>query len=375
MIADLDSAAGYGDWLSASIRLRTVAGTESYAPDIELDRGLLSLEYGPVAFAVGRDAIALGVSARTALAWGANSAPVDHIRFITSRPLAITESLHLSGQYVLARLRAPQHFPGNLASIVRGQLDIAQNIELATFELVQLGGDGAPSLGLVDFILEHVRRRDATAGATDSSNRRFGFDIAGRIAALSGLRLYYSLVFEDIRRARLIDAVRYDADHLLGLELAAIGPGRRHGITVEWHQTGIRSQEHKPRTTGFTNRGFVVGAPLGPDAESLYVGARVAWDSLTLYPWFELARVSSDTYELIVDGPINRTSRGEDEGRYRVGTRARMHLRENLWLEGEAMFEHVDDFGFESGLSRKNAGVTASIVWYPDGPLGRLELN
>src|SRR5690606_12888303 len=162
--------------------------------------------------------------------WGANSAPVDHIRFITSRPLAITESLHLSGQYVLARLRAPQHFPGNLASIVRGQLDIAQNIELATFEIVQLGGDGAPSLGLVDFIHERGRRRDATAGATDSSNRRFGFDIAGRIAALSGLRLYYSLVFEDIRRARLIDAVRYDADHLLGLEFAAIGPGRRHGI-------------------------------------------------------------------------------------------------------------------------------------------------
>src|SRR5262249_25208334 len=136
-----------------------------------------------------------------------------------------------------------------------------------------------------------------------------------------------------------------------------------------------RSQEHVPRVTGFTNAGYVVGAPLGPDAQSFYIGGRIAFASFALYPWLELARLSSDTYEFIIDGPITRTSVGEDEGRYPVGTRARVSLRTNLWLEAEALFEHVDDFAFRSGDTRNHGGASASIVWYPDAPIGRLKLN
>jgi hypothetical protein len=241
-------------------------------------------------------------------------------------------------------------------------------------QLLQLGGDGAPHLGVWDFLAEHVHRGDSSASASDTSNRRFGGNVTVRVPSLEHARVYYEIMFEDIRRAYLLDAIHYDADHLVGIELP-LGPGARHALTVEWHQTGVRSQEHTPRTTGFTNAAFVVGAPLGPDAESFYLGARLSFDRFALSPWLELARLSSDSYEFIVNGPINRISSGEDEARYRLGTRVLVPLHDGLWLDGDAAFERVDDFAFEAGAGRNNVGLTASIIWYPSGPLGRLSLN
>jgi hypothetical protein len=369
---DVEAAAGFGRWVSATLRLRGEAGTADRGADVAIEHAYMSGEIGPFAAEVGRDSFALGPRARTQLAWGTHAAPLDHVRVSTAYPWRVADALQLNGQYIFGRLRAPQRFPGNLVSIIRGQADLARSVELGVIQMLQLGGEGAPSLSVGDFLLEHVRRRDITAGSTDSSNRRFGLDVSTRIPALEGLRLYYVLMFEDIRRARWMDAVRYDADHLVGLELAAFGPGRRHGVTIEWHQTGVRSQEHGPRSTGFTNAGRVVGSPLGPDAHSFYVGGRVSLEALTVYPWFELAQLGSDTYQFVEYGPILRTAHGEDEGRYRMGVRARAPVRGDLWLEGEAFFEHINDFGFQSRTQRNNAGVSATMIWYPAAVLGTI---
>src|SRR5262245_31285878 len=66
---ELDSSAGYGTWLSGSLRLRTETGTDAYATDVELDRAHLDAELGPLAVELGRDAFVLGPSARTSMAW------------------------------------------------------------------------------------------------------------------------------------------------------------------------------------------------------------------------------------------------------------------------------------------------------------------
>lgn len=372
---ELETSAGYGWLLSGTLGIESVLGTEAYEPNVNLVRALVVVESDTVTFAIGRDAFVLGPSAHTALAWGLHTPPLDQARITTSRPLHISSAVRVSGQYIVGRLRAPQTYPGNLVSLTRAQLDLGDDLSLGAHQMLQLGGEGAPSIGVIDFLLEHVRRRDSTASNSDSSNRRFGVDINARVRELKGLRLYYALMFEDIRRARAIDAIRYDADHLVGAELAALGPQGRHGLTLEWHMTGVRSQEHSPRTTGFTNADRVVGAPLGPDAESVFAGARLAFGALTLYPWLELAQLSSDSYEFIAYGPINRVEIGEDETRYRAGARIRVALNRDLHLEAEAVVEHIDDFAFEAGVTRTSAGITTSIIWYPRRPVGRIELN
>lgn len=368
IFTELDSNAGYGDWVSASVRLRAQAG-ESIENELALDRLYLNSELGPIAVEVGRDVVAFGPSSRTQLGWGDNAPPITHARISTSEPFRLTDNLRASAIYVVGRLRSPQTFHGNLVTISRLQFDIAKNFEVGLIQLLQLGGDGARELGVWDFIAEHVRRGDLTASATDSSNRRFGGDFAFHIRELAGARFYYSLVFEDIRKTYWYDAVRHDADHLLGVEMAALG---RHGLTLEWQKTGMRSQEHRPRETGFTNMGRVVGSPLGPDAQSLYAGGRVEFGWGTLYPWAELAWLSSDEYKLVVDGPIDRVMKGVTESRYRLGSRVRLPIAYGVSIEGSAVAERVGSFGFERRVERNNVGVVASVTWQPHGALGRL---
>lgn len=336
---ELDSQAGYLDWVSLTTRLRS-----STDDAFTIDRAHLDVQRRLFAVKLGRDVVRLGPAARTALSWGDHPPPLDQVRLDISLP-------RLSGTYLVGRARDPQRFPGTLLSVGRGQLDLAP-MSLGIVHMMQVNGEGAPHLGVVDFILEHFRRRDLSATETDTSNRRFGGDVSMRIVELHA-RLYYILVFEDIRKARLIDATRYDADHLFGVETP--------WATVEYHVTAARSQEHGVRTTGFTNGGYVVGSPLGPDARSLFVGAHIR----NFTPWLELARLLDRDLEYIDHGPINVKSEGVDERRYRIGIHAELPLRKDLSVEAEAMYEHVDDFAFEAGATRNNGGVRATLVWLP----------
>jgi len=374
-LSELDSTVGIGDWVAGSIRLRAIAGSASYGADLQLARGYLNAQVDPVAVEVGRDVLSLGPSTRTQLTWGDNAPPLDHVRLSTSRPVDLLgahgDLLRGNAVYVLGRLRAPQRYPGTLVSIGRLQFDILNNVEVGMAQMLQLGGQGAPNLGFWDFLAEHVRRKDMSASDTDTSNRRVSFDVSFRVAALEGARFYYEVAFEDWRK-QFDDALRYDADHLVGVDLEAIGPGRRHGLLVEVQKTGVRSQEHYPRTTGFTNAGKVVGSPLGPDAQSIFVGGRVDLGWATVKPWLEVARFSSDTYAFVEYGPIYRTSSGPSEGRYRAGALVRVPLRDELRLEVEAMFEHASSFAFEPGERRENVGLTASVIWSAPGPLGTI---
>jgi hypothetical protein len=341
---EVDSAAGYGHWVLAATRLRLRTGSDRYGTGFDLDRAHVDATYGPVSAKVGRDVLSLGPGPRTQLGWGDNAPPLDQVR-VDARVWKA------SGTYVLGRLRDPQTYPGDLVSIVRGQLDLGA-VQVGGMQMLQLDGDGAPGFSFTDFILEHFRRRDASASATDSSNRRIGADIAWHIAGFGGATLTYQIMFEDWRK-HFADAVRYDADHLVGFA------NRR--VVVEAQKTGVRSQEHSPRVTGFTNGGRAVGSPLGPDAESLYVGARTG----LVQPWAELVRSSSDTYNFIVDGPILHETRGVAEWRYRVGARTQVPVRKGVALGVQGWFEHVENLAFESGQRRENLGLIGTLVWTP----------
>lgn len=341
---EVDSAAGYGHWILAATRLRLRTGSDRYGTGFDVDRAHVDASYGPVSAKVGRDVLVLGPGPRTQLGWGDNAPPLDQVRVDARLGPA-------SGTYVLGRLRDPQTYPGDLVSIVRGQLDFG-SVRVGGMQMLQLDGDGAPGFGFTDFILEHFRRRDASASATDSSNRRVGADVAWHIAGFGGAVLSYQIMFEDWRK-HFANAVRYDADHLVGFA------NRR--VVVEWQKTGVRSQEHVPRVTGFTNGGRAVGSPLGPDAQSLFISAR----SRMVQPWVEVVRFSSDTYRFVVDGPILHETRGVAEWRYRIGAQAQVALCPGVELGVQGWFEHVENLAFERGQRRENLGLISSLVWTP----------
>jgi hypothetical protein len=363
LAAELDAAAGYGAWAAGAIRLRARTGRDRYATGLDFDRAYLNAELGPIAAELGRDVVVLGPAARTQLGWGTSAPPLDHVRLSGARPLALSRHVRANVVYVLGRLAAPQTYPGNLVSITRAQLDLGDQFELGAMQLLQLGGDGAPGAGVWNFVLEHVRRRDLSASPSDSSNRRVGFDVAARIAGFGGARITYQLMFEDLRK-QFVDALRYDADHVLGVQT--------RWLTAEWRKTGVRAYEHVPRLTGFTTGGRIVGDPLGPAAQAVFVGGRIPVRWGVVMPWIEIAQLASDTYTFVESGPIVKTSDGTTELRVRIGARARVPIGHGLELDPEVALEDVERASFVPGARHINAVFRAVLVWRPSANSARL---
>src|SRR5205823_15064376 len=102
----------------------------------------------------------------------------------------------------------------------------------------QLGGEGAPDYGgLGGFILEHFGRTAAPRG-TSAENNRLSFDLSVDFAAG---RAWYEIAFEDTHDP-FFDAVKTDADHLVGVELHGVGPARR--LAAELAKTSRLSPAH-----------------------------------------------------------------------------------------------------------------------------------
>src|SRR5262249_16671171 len=144
-----------------------------------------------------------------------------------------------------------------------------------------------------------------------------------------------------------------------------------HGVLLEYHRTGVNSQEHSPFTTGMTNAGRTLGSPLGPDAWSLYAAARIDARSVSILPWVELARLSSSVYGARPeDGPIEVVAAGASEQGFRAGVQARFSVAGGISLRVEAFGERVGNSDFAEGSTRLNGGLLATVTWLPGPRIG-----
>jgi hypothetical protein len=330
-----------------------------------LDRAYARAEIGPLAVLVGRDVVVLGPSARTQSVWGDHAGPLDQVRVSTARPLALVGAggsvLRVSALFFLGRLRDPQRFHGALVDGTRLQADLWDAVELGLSHLIQIGGNGAPDFSFGDYLLEHTRHNPESG---DFANHRLAADVAVSLPRVAGLRIYYEVASEDLRDD-VLGMLRYDADHVLGVELDRLASAV--GLLLELTRTGVRSHEHHLFTTGMTNAGRIAGAPLGPDSRAVFAGARFDLaDRVTLSPWLELARQSADYYHFpFPSGEIERTQDLPDEWRARAGVRWSMQLSSHLRLEARAMSERVTTADFIPARIRWNAAVEAAVVWTP----------
>lgn len=360
-LLEVDSSAGLGQWLSAFSRLRTAAGgSGDGASLLTIDRLYTNLELGPAELLLGRNVLVIGPGRRTQLLWGTNAPPLDRVSLSVRRLEIPSLPLALGGSYTLGRLDGPQRFPNTLVSIARVHLEIAERLNLGMTNLLALGGEGAPELGIAQFVKEHVHRTGAWPGM-GVSNRRLGYDLTLQIPPLRST-FYFEFVFEDWR-AQFATALAHDTDYLLGWASSGLGRARRYGFVLELHRTGVRSQEHGLFTSGMTSGGRAVGSPLGPDALSLYVNPHMrVHEQLTLSPWMEVVRLGSDSFAFPDYSAIERVSSGLSELRWRTGVGVLAFAQNGMWVEGGGFAEHVrnDAFGL---ATRDNFGLSLAFSW------------
>ncbi|MFL5409470.1 MAG: capsule assembly Wzi family protein, partial [Myxococcales bacterium] len=359
---EVDSSAGYGQWLSAFTRIRFDAGNHAYSPGVDLDRAYLNVEAGPIAFEIGRDVQWLAPSARSSLILSDEAVPLDHVRVSTAHPVDLIGErgsvLRLNVRYLLGRLRDPQRFPGTLVTAARMQFDIADALELGGTRLLELGGEGAPPVTFREFVLEHFSRQTGASGA-GISNNRLGFDASYTFRKLRGVRAYYQLAFEDTRK-QFLNTLKFDTDHLVGVDVPYLDGAVLDGLLVEYHRTGRVSQEHSIFTSGMTSAGRPLGSPVGPDGWSFFAAPRFG----AVTPWLEIVHFSSDAYSQTENGPVVRVANGVTERRLRIGAQAVFAPLRDAQLRLSGFAERVDSADFVAGQRRYNAGAFASLTWF-----------
>ena len=368
---ELDSAAGFGSWISAATRVRAVAGSGDFDPELELDRAHVNAELGPIAMLAGRSVIVLGPSARTQVLWGDHAAPLDHVRVSTARPFPLIGGgsiLRGSALFFIGHLRESGSFDGSLIDGSRLQADLLDTVEIGLTHLIQLGGDGAPDFSFGEYVLEHFQHNAGGDSSLGFANHRISGDLALSFPRLAGLRVYYEGAAEDLRD-EFFSMLRRDADHVLGVEIDRLAP--RVALLVELSQTGVRSHEHPLFPAGITNGGRVAGHPLGPSSSAVFAGARVELGrDAFLWPWLEIARQSSDLFAYGT-GEIERTQDLPDELRARAGARASFPVTEAVRLELRGLAERVSTADFVEDRTRWNAAAEATATWTPGWRLTR----
>ena len=368
LLPELDSSAGLGSWLSASTRVRVDLGNNRYAPGAQFDRGYLKAQLGPLAIEAGRDVLALGPSDRSAILLSRNAAPLDQLRAWT-RPFALPyltgDILRVSFLYFIARLRQPQFYDGTYIDCTRMQLDLFNRIQLGGSRLLQFGGNGAPTVGVDDFIAEHFARKYDAAGRPLGDNR-LALDLSVAIPELYGSRLYSEFTFEDFRRQEL-NVFQYDTDYLVGFEARALERGPLKRVLAEAAKTGRLSQEGLSWLSGWTNAGHTLGSPLGPDGLSLYTRVDFEWAATRLSPWAEVLRFSSDTFKDDGggDGGVQVDKAGPAERRQRAGLEISLPLTRSFLFEANGYLERVTTADLLPGATRFNAGLSATLRYLP----------
>jgi len=361
---EAESAAGWGNMLSADVRVRASAGTANFASEVAVDRAYLKFETGPFALQAGRDVLAIGPSVRAGLMVSRNAAPQDGFR-VQLRPIALpgVPATKISFFYFLDRLREPQRFEGTVADLARAQLDFADRVQLGGSRMLQIGGRGAPDYGgFTGFIKEHFGR----GGSGVEENNRLSFDLSVRLPELRGTRVYYEVAFEDTRKKFFFNSIQYDADHLVGVEMRAVRLGPLRRIFLELTHTGWVSQEHSTFTSGMTNAGRTLGSALGPDGASLWVKADLQVGTALFSPWAEWLRFVSDRYATDEEHGVFVTASGQLEHRQRIGADLQLPIAGIVLFSAGAFGERIGNADLITGQTKYGAGLRAALIFKSD---------
>jgi hypothetical protein len=192
---------------------------------------------------------------------------------------------------------------------------------------------------------------------------------------LRNLEIYSEFYFDDFDLVDIPKSFTQDGGMLFGAYLARLDDKGSWNLRVEGRKTSSILYKHGIWNTGWTENGFVLGDPLGPDADSLSVFLhKTNNDLLTQFSWIgALERVDSDIYSGggSAVGRI-KTTDGPPEIRFRTLFSA-SHALSNLWtLSGSLGYERIKDFNFIRGDDKNGFLAQVSMDFRPRLPAWNL---
>lgn len=301
----------------------------------------------------GRRPIVWGQSRHGGLVLSDNARPVDGITIFNPSPWKIRYLGNLRYTFFLATLGPEQNFKNALFSGIKLSLMPARWFEVGIARALIFGGEGSPSSSFADQLADYFGARPGDISNVNLSNSINGFELRGRIPPLRNLELYAEFYFDDFTFGHPFRNFVQDSGISGGIYLPRLDYKGSLSLRLEGKKTSSILYKHSQWNWALNH--FVLGDPLGADAESAGIWLTKRLDSKTeVTGEFAFERIDSDNYQGGVPEGRRKTVDGTAEKRFRGRFGLSRQLTKRLNSAALFGYEHIEDFNFAEGNNREN---------------------
>ncbi len=228
---------------------------------------------------IGRDNILWGQGRNVGLLYSTTPRPLDLIKISNDSPFFLPWVFRYLGpnkiSFFYSDLGPEQNFPHAYLATYKWSIEPLSYFEIGGFLGVQSGGEGSPEASFGDRVLDVFPFSQVSNNQIQIGNKFGGVDFRFRIPPAQGLEIYLEMAFDDIHnefKPNFVDDVGY----VFGFYAPRVNRSGRLDLRLEFHHTGIRYYRHSQFTSGWTLNDLVLGDPLGPDGNAVYL--ETGWD-------------------------------------------------------------------------------------------------
>lgn len=245
--------------------------------EYDIYKGYLKASYVNLEVEFGRDSLWWGPASQGDLILSNNAPPFDLVKLSTPSPFRLPGAFQALGEwqmaYFVARLEADRHIPHALVSGLRFTLQPAPYLTLGFTNALQAFGKGGIQLDADDY-LRHIFVPELD-NTSENVNGLVAYDMVltlpfvRDITFLQGVKFYWQRGNDNER----------ETTGLLGGSniLGGVVDGGRWDIRFEFAETRDAPTvwyTHSTYRSGFSFKQFLIGHPMGGDAQSFFTRAR-----------------------------------------------------------------------------------------------------
>jgi len=338
-----------------------------HANDQEEEQGFFVEElYGNVNFFntqldIGRRPFQWGQSDHGGVLFTDNARPLDGIFLSNPRPWKIPHMGFLKYSFLLATLGSEQSLNNTLISGLKLTYKPWSIFEFAIARALTFGGDGAPPASAATQFAEFFGARPDGGDNGNFSNSISGFEFRVTLPFLRFTQIYSEFYFDDFNLSHIPRSFVQDAGILGGIFIPRLDDKGTWSARIEGRKMAPIMYQHNVWKDGWAENGFILGDPLGPDAESLRLELKKSYPKMTFSGEFNYERVDSDIYSSDPSKGRVIATDGTPENRYRFQIRATRDWNKRLTSRASLGYERVTNPTFLSRGSQDNFLVSVGL--------------
>jgi hypothetical protein len=352
----------YAVYVQPRVQVQLVDNTQTKSSALFLQQLYLSLNFWNTQIDVGRKEIVWGFSPKGGMLLSSNARPLDGVFITNPRPWNAGFLGKFKYSLFLVNLGPEQRFDYDFFTGIKLGFMPFRWLEFNIARALIFKGEGAPDGSVLDFVMEYFGMRPGDINKVNISNSINGVEAKLTLPFLRNTQIYSELYFDDFNLSHMIRSVKQDSCILFGTYIPRLDQKGSLTLRLEGRKTTNICYKHSRWADGWVINRFIMGDPIGADAESLAIyfsktfSNHVKWDSSLFFE-----RIDSDVYSATGDRGRFVTTNGTAEKRVRFLASLNYPLSKVIHLRNTVGYERVINHAFNQGTDRNDFLVSMNL--------------